>query len=158
MVRCGVLFEVRTGLLNTIYTSLGFKELTFTASGGVPFRSLIPRRSCTEQYDACNMLYTAQVFRTVAVNTPDVRGTCSVCALVAGTTGSNSARNINMHFRYSVVMICVCSGLGRADPLRKGVLPNIYTTATKNVSLVTSTSCLFICRLFNDAFSVIRTI
>jgi hypothetical protein len=27
MVKCGVLFEVRTGFLNTIYTSFGFKGL-----------------------------------------------------------------------------------------------------------------------------------
>jgi hypothetical protein len=28
MVKCGVLFEVRTGFLNNIYTSFGFKGLT----------------------------------------------------------------------------------------------------------------------------------
>jgi hypothetical protein len=28
MVRCGVLFEVRTELLNNIYTGFGFKGLT----------------------------------------------------------------------------------------------------------------------------------
>jgi hypothetical protein len=27
MVKCGVLFEVRTGFLNVIYTSFGFKGL-----------------------------------------------------------------------------------------------------------------------------------
>jgi hypothetical protein len=27
MVKCGVLFEVRTGFLNTIYTSFGFRGL-----------------------------------------------------------------------------------------------------------------------------------
>jgi hypothetical protein len=29
MVKCGVLFEVRTEFLNSIYTSFGFKRLTF---------------------------------------------------------------------------------------------------------------------------------
>jgi hypothetical protein len=125
MVKCGVLFAVRTELLNTIYTSLGFKELTFTASGGVPFRSLIPRRSCTKQYEACNKLYTELVFRTVSVNTPDVRGACTVCALVAGTTGSNSARNIHTHFRYSVVMMCVVDWEGPIPYVREYYL--IYT-------------------------------
>jgi hypothetical protein len=30
MVKCGVLFEVRTGLLNIISTSFGFRGLRFT--------------------------------------------------------------------------------------------------------------------------------
>jgi hypothetical protein len=31
MVKCGVLFEVRTEFLNNIYTSFGFKELKVKA-------------------------------------------------------------------------------------------------------------------------------
>jgi hypothetical protein len=31
MVKCGVLFEVRTGFLNIIYTSFGFKELNLNS-------------------------------------------------------------------------------------------------------------------------------
>jgi hypothetical protein len=41
MVKCGVLFEVRTEFLNTIYTKFGFIGLIYATRKGVQLRALV---------------------------------------------------------------------------------------------------------------------
>jgi hypothetical protein len=57
MVKCGVLFEVRTGFLNNIYTSFGFKGLNLNSVNQLIFVMV----KCGVLFEVRTEVYTINV-------------------------------------------------------------------------------------------------
>jgi uncharacterized protein (UPF0297 family) len=68
MVKCGVLFEVRTEFLNNIYTSLVFKGLNFNSVNQLIFVMVKCGVLFEVRTEFLNNIYTSLVFKGLNLN------------------------------------------------------------------------------------------